>query len=44
MLSDDDGFINKDSLCNIVEQIMGLDQEGKQVIIVFPQDLRSCDD
>jgi glutamate 5-kinase len=34
VLSDDDGFINKDSLRNIVEQIMGLIREGKQVIIV----------
>jgi len=34
VLSDEDGFINKDSLRNIVEQIMELIKEGKQVIIV----------
>ena len=34
VLSDDNGFINKESLRNIVEQIMKLIHEGKQVIIV----------
>lgn len=34
VLSDDDGFINKEALHNIVEQIMGLIREGKQVILV----------
>lgn len=34
VLSDDDGFINKEALRNIVEQIMGLIREGKQVILV----------
>ena len=34
VLSDDDGFINKDALCNIVEQVMKLIRAGKQVIIV----------
>ena len=34
VLSDDDGYVNKDALHNIVEQVSGLIKQGKQVIIV----------
>lgn len=34
VLSDDDGFVNRETLHNIVEQVAGLYRDGKQVIIV----------
>ncbi len=34
VLSDDNGYVNKDMLHNIVEQVNGLIKQGKQVIIV----------
>src|SRR5690242_13005092 len=34
VLSDDNGFVNKDTLHNIVEQVHELISQGKQVIIV----------
>lgn len=34
VLSDDDGAVNKEALHNIVEQVTGLLQQGKQLIIV----------
>ncbi|MDD2190309.1 MAG: glutamate 5-kinase [Eubacteriales bacterium] len=34
VLSDDNGFVNKESMQNIVEQVMKLIRDGKQVIIV----------
>ncbi len=34
VLSDDNGFVNKESMQNIVEQVMKLIKDGKQVIIV----------
>ena len=34
VLSDDNGYVNKDTLHNIVEQVNGLIKQGKQIIIV----------